>query len=165
MGGRADWDCFWADARATDILPLAQSLGARLKKVATHEWAGPCPACGGEDRFSINTSKNIFNCRGSEGGTPIDLVVHVKGCSVIEAVELLVGKPRADWLRDESNEDRASREHFYAARQAEYARRQEDERRRLEEQAQRDEIAIADALGRALDLDDPRASKVGRMSS
>ena len=30
---------------------------------------GPCPVCGGRDRFSINTSKKIWNCRGcSKGG-------------------------------------------------------------------------------------------------
>ena len=28
------------------------------------ERAGPCPVCGGTDRFSINTEKQLWNCRG-----------------------------------------------------------------------------------------------------
>lgn len=48
-----------AIARFTDahpILPLLESAGLELKKVARTnggEWAGPCPACGGRDRFCV----------------------------------------------------------------------------------------------------------------
>ena len=34
------------------------------------EFAGPCPHCGGTDRFSINTKDQVFNCRGAEGVEP-----------------------------------------------------------------------------------------------
>jgi hypothetical protein len=96
MASRDDWDRFWADARAADTLTIAQSLGARLKNVATAEWAGPCPRDGGTDRFSVNLNKCVFNCRGSEGGDNIAMVRHVTGCSAIEAVELINGQPRHD---------------------------------------------------------------------
>ena len=42
-----------ARARAADLLDVAHSHGAQLKK-SSGEWIGPCPACGGSDRFSIN---------------------------------------------------------------------------------------------------------------
>jgi hypothetical protein len=47
-------------AREADILSVAQRLGARLKK-AGGEWVGPCTRCGGRDRFSVNTKKQLWN--------------------------------------------------------------------------------------------------------
>ena len=47
-------------ARAADIADIASRVGARLKRVTTTEWAGPCPACGGTDRFSINVKRADF---------------------------------------------------------------------------------------------------------
>jgi phage/plasmid primase-like uncharacterized protein len=103
MAGRDDWDRFWADARSADILAVAQTLGVRLKKVSANEWAGPCPRCGGTDRFSVNTRKRVFNCRRSDesGGDVIDMVRYVTGCSFMEACELINGEPRLDRSRDE----------------------------------------------------------------
>jgi hypothetical protein len=37
--------------------------GIRLR--GTIERVGPCPVCGGRDRFSINTKKRVWNCRGA----------------------------------------------------------------------------------------------------
>jgi putative DNA primase/helicase len=60
------------------------------------ERAGPCPACGGADRFSINTAKQVWNCRGCEakGKGTIDLVKFLDGCNFLEAVETIAGEPR-----------------------------------------------------------------------
>jgi putative DNA primase/helicase len=44
-------------ARQADLLSEAMRLGARLKRIGGGEYAGPCPACGGGDRFSVNTRK------------------------------------------------------------------------------------------------------------
>jgi hypothetical protein len=42
------------------------------------ERCGPCPVCGGTDRFSINTKKQVWNCRGcAKGGDVIALVEHL----------------------------------------------------------------------------------------
>ena len=60
----AVWDAWIEQARNADILAVAQSYGAKVKKNGSAEWEGPCPHCGGKDRFSINTRKRICNCRG-----------------------------------------------------------------------------------------------------
>jgi hypothetical protein len=54
------------------------------------EREGPCPICGGTDRFSINTKKQVWNCRGcDEGGDIIALVMHLDRLAFSEAVEKL----------------------------------------------------------------------------
>ncbi len=60
------------------------------------ERCGPCPRCGGVDRFSINIRKQIFNCRrcGAKGDV-IALVEHLDGVGFNVAVETLGGKPAA----------------------------------------------------------------------
>jgi putative DNA primase/helicase len=62
------------------------------------ERAGPCPVCGGTDRFSINTTKQVFNCRGcSKGGDVIALVQHLDSCEFDKAVTTLAGeRPRTN---------------------------------------------------------------------
>jgi hypothetical protein len=80
-------------ARQIDIFVTAQNLGARLKRISAAEHVGPCPACGGTDRFSVNTRKQAWNCRGGGGGRDaISLVMHVEGLDFREAVEWLVGE-------------------------------------------------------------------------
>jgi hypothetical protein len=44
------------------------------------ERCGPCPVCGGSDRFAINVVKQLWNCRRCvKGGDVIALVRHVDG--------------------------------------------------------------------------------------
>jgi hypothetical protein len=51
---------------------------------------GPCPVCSGRDRFSINTKKNVWNCRGcARGGDVIALVQHIDGVDFRTALETL----------------------------------------------------------------------------
>ncbi|HKI14287.1 MAG TPA: CHC2 zinc finger domain-containing protein [Roseiarcus sp.] len=80
-------------ARNVDILAVAQARTS-LKRVAPNEYAGPCPACDGHDRFAVNTRNSVFNCRGcgAKGKGAIDLVMHVDGCDFREAVERLAGR-------------------------------------------------------------------------
>jgi len=80
------------EARAVDIAEAAFRVGAKLKKATTTEWVGPCPACGGRDRFSVNIPEQIFNCRPMGGGDAIAMVRHVLGVDFKEAVDFLVGK-------------------------------------------------------------------------
>jgi hypothetical protein len=83
-----------AKARDADLLVAAQDFGAQLKRTTSTEWAGPCPRCGGDDRFSINTRKRLWHCRGcAQGGSVIDLARHVIGMSFAEAVASLAGAP------------------------------------------------------------------------
>ncbi|OLS53774.1 primase-helicase zinc-binding domain-containing protein [Rhodovulum sulfidophilum] len=64
-----------AEARALPIGEVAERLGiAGLKPPQAIERVGPCPVCGGRDRFGINTARNVFNCRHCGGGDAIALV-------------------------------------------------------------------------------------------
>jgi phage/plasmid primase-like uncharacterized protein len=85
------------EAHAVDIRDVVARLGLRLKRVTVSELAGPCPRCGGKDRFSVNIRKGVFNCRGcSCGGDLIALCQHVRGLSFPEAIDFLVGERTFD---------------------------------------------------------------------
>jgi hypothetical protein len=156
----AEWTHWIESARARDIHEVAVEHGAHLKREG-HEWIGPCPICGGKDRFAVNQQKRIFNCRGSGDehgkGSCIDLVMHVVGCDFLEAVERINGTPRPDRTRDENAEDRKKRELAHAARATEYARREAEERAAMEAKAARDEAQIAEVIKRAKQLDGTHA--------
>lgn len=65
--------------------------GIRLRGAV--ERVGPCPVCGGSDRFAINIRKQIWNCRRCQrGGDIISFVQLVDGCSFAEAVATLAGE-------------------------------------------------------------------------
>jgi putative DNA primase/helicase len=83
-----DWK---ARAQQADLLQEAVARGAKLKRVG-REHTGPCPACGGKDRFSINPSKRIYNCRGAGGGDVVGMVMHIDGVSFMQACEALTGE-------------------------------------------------------------------------
>jgi hypothetical protein len=58
------------------------------------ELIGPCPKCGGDDRFAIDTEKQVWNCRGcGKGGDVIELVRHLDGCGFKAACATLTGEP------------------------------------------------------------------------
>lgn len=164
MSTRSDWDQFFDEARNADILAAARDLGAQLKRSTSAEYEGPCPLCGGTDRFSVNIVKRVYNCRGSTnakgkpGGDVIDMVMHVTGCSFIEACERLTGRARPDRSRDETVEERLERQRAYEKRKAQMREREEAERRSQAARARLDEQAIQAVLERAMDLDDPRAA-------
>jgi putative DNA primase/helicase len=99
---------------------IARRGGLSLKRRG-NELVGPCPHCGGVDRFAVNTNKQIFCCRGCDaGGDIIDLVRHIDGITFKTAVQLLGvgsnGKPVARGkakpvpvakVADDTNVDRA----------------------------------------------------------
>jgi CHC2 zinc finger len=65
--------------------------GIKLRRSGhSPERVGPCPICGGRDRFSINTRKQLWNCRVcGQGGDVIDLVQHIDRCDYKAACETL----------------------------------------------------------------------------
>ncbi len=84
-------------ARRSDLLALA---GVAMRKVAgtgRGEYAGPCPICGGHDRFRVQPSGPDgprWYCRQCGGGKwhdAIDLVRQLKQVDFAEAVTMLVG--------------------------------------------------------------------------
>ena len=79
-------------ARATPIEPEIERHGINLKRCGS-ELVGPCPRCGGRDRFAINVRKQAFNCRGCRrGGGAIALVQFLDGCTFADAIKRLSGK-------------------------------------------------------------------------
>jgi phage/plasmid primase-like uncharacterized protein len=78
-------------ARAVKLEDEIVRRGLKLKRAGV-ELCGPCPACGGTDRFSVHIKKQVFNCRGCAiGGDVIKLVQHVDGCDFATAISTLAG--------------------------------------------------------------------------
>ena len=90
-----------ATARAYSVLDLA-STNTTLRGKRRH-FNGPCPRCGGSDRFWVDAARNSFGCRGCGdvahggylGSGGIDLVMFVEGIAFGAAVEKLIGLPPA----------------------------------------------------------------------
>jgi hypothetical protein len=84
-------------ARAVPIeSEIARRGGLGLKRKGK-ELVGPCPKCGGDDRFAVNIVKQLFLCRkcGAKGNV-IDLGVFLDGSDFTHAVTALVGeRPQA----------------------------------------------------------------------
>jgi phage/plasmid primase-like uncharacterized protein len=78
-----------AYARAVLIEDEIARRGLKLSGRGPERY-GPCPKCGGRDRFAINSSKQIWNCRGCQrGGDVISLVQHLDGCTFGAALATL----------------------------------------------------------------------------
>ena len=91
-----------ADPRRSEAeaMPIEEVAGrlALLDGLARNgrEFTGPCPKCGGRDRFSINTQKGVFLCRRCDGkGGGVALVMFVLGLNFPQALEYLCG-PRQE---------------------------------------------------------------------
>jgi RecA-family ATPase len=81
-------------ARAKSVRIESEIARRSIKLAGQNERIGPCPVCGGVDRFSINLRKQFWNCRQCKaGGDVIDLVRHIDKCSTVEAGTTLVGPP------------------------------------------------------------------------
>jgi len=112
------WDALVSEARACDMLEVAQAHGASLRK-QSGEFVGGCPVCGtGHDRFAIRPAKQLFVCRvcGVGGCGPIDLEMFLGNCDFVTAVKALTGTTSLSGKR-------------LAATNAE-AKQREDERKR-----------------------------------
>jgi putative DNA primase/helicase len=121
-------------ARAVDILATAQRFVV-LKRVglSSPEYFGPCPACGGKDRFGVNVKKQVWNCRGCDkGGDSIDLVRHALDVGFAEAVADLAGEERRPPERESRRSNRPPGDEDYERRQREKARWLWAQRRPLE---------------------------------
>jgi hypothetical protein len=80
-------------ARAVPIETEIERRGIKLRRTGS-ELVGPCPRCGGEDRFAVNTKKQIWNCRGcGSKGSVIDLVMSLDGVDFNAACTALTGEP------------------------------------------------------------------------
>lgn len=99
-----------------DLIAQLQIMG--LKRAGV-ERIGPCPICGGDDRFGVNVRKAQWQCRRCGGkGDQIALVQFVMGLDFAGALEWICG-PRQELSAAEIAER--------AARDAENQRRKEAE--------------------------------------
>lgn len=143
-----------ARARRTRIMDELERRGVKLRRSGA-EMVGPCPACGGEDRFAVNLRKNVFHCRkAGAGGDAIAMVQYIDGCDFLRAVELLTGEDTtrarpcapARPARDRDAEDN------------EYRRREIARAREIWEAA--GERQVADAYLRHRGITAPRGAKI-----
>ncbi len=109
------------EARAMDIFKVADDLRIdRLSKEHRGEKTGPCPVCGGTDRFSLNSPKGLFNCRTCGGGDVIRLVEIVRRVDFRAALDWLCGPARE--ISEEERQrraDQAAKDDAERAKQAE----------------------------------------------
>lgn len=125
-------------ARARDVTCIEVAEKRNLVLSRGHvERAGPCPGCGGEDRFRINLRKDFFACRGCDAsGRSILLMQLIDGCDFLAACEALTGEPppRGEGRRASPQELAEREEARRAAREAADAKSEtyrEAERARL----------------------------------
>ncbi|MGV3651043.1 MAG: primase-helicase zinc-binding domain-containing protein, partial [Devosia sp.] len=92
MSLRPELEALKAEALATSCIGWATRK--RWKLSPGLDRAGPCPVCGGTDRFAIHTGKDTFNCRkcGLSGHGVIDLVVKTEHVEFVPACEIITGR-------------------------------------------------------------------------
>lgn len=140
----------WVErARVAPLLEVAQRAGAQLRRAGA-EMVGPCPLCGGTDRFAVNPKQGVWNCRGAlGGGDAISLIMHVHACEFVEAVEFITGEPKPDRSMDETDDQRRAREAKQKRIKESAQARKEADERFAEWKRRQDEEAIAAVLERA----------------
>jgi hypothetical protein len=111
-----------------DVVALLEL--SELKR-AGRELTGPCPKCGGDDRFSVNVDKGVFQCRICHGkGGGVDLVMFCLDKTFPEALT---------WLCGEKSEISAEERQRLTAKAEENRRRQD----RVAEKLRRESIELA----------------------
>ena len=113
-------------AKAVAIEDELHRRGIALKRVG-RELVGPCPVCGGTDRFAVHLGKQLWNCRGcGKGGDVLDLVQHIDGVSLGRAVRTLTGEQIKATAKPRANPRESAQ-----ASHAEYEQRQRETARYL----------------------------------
>jgi phage/plasmid primase-like uncharacterized protein len=82
-------------ARRASIGSELDRRGYQLRRFGA-SLVGPCPCCGGTDRFAVDTRKNVWNCRHCKpttlSGDVIGFVQWIDGLSFRSAIEFLTGE-------------------------------------------------------------------------
>jgi len=69
-----------------NLYDLIANTGQTLKRKTANEYAGPCPFCGGTDRFIVTSDKDLYWCRQcNKRGDSIQYLRDVKGMTYNEA--------------------------------------------------------------------------------
>ncbi|WP_299558690.1 hypothetical protein [uncultured Sulfitobacter sp.] len=125
------------DAKGIPMTEVVHRIGIAGLIAQGAEMVGPCPLCGGKDRFAINLRSNLFQCRKCDdvkGGDQIALVMQVLNLSFPDALKWLCGDAPAH-IDPAELQRRRARAAADAARQAEeqdrYRRRAIDDAKRI----------------------------------
>ena len=108
------------------------------------ERTGPCPACGGRDRFGVNIARRKFNCRGCKvkGNNALALALVGGRVGFLDACEALAMEPPPRLMKGETPTQKAERE----ARVAELKARADadaEKRRKAEAEADAYRLKVA----------------------
>ncbi|WP_299938608.1 hypothetical protein [uncultured Pelagimonas sp.] len=97
------------EAKAKDVIGLVDRLAIQGLVRVSHELIGPCPLCGGSDRFGINLTTKAFNCRRCDlkGGDTIALVMGVLNKAFPQALDWICGELPPDLDPKEAERRRA----------------------------------------------------------
>lgn len=129
----------WRDrADQCDLLETAKRYGAVMKR-SGREFKGPCPNCGGRDRYSLSPTRHKWYCRGAQfgGRGAISMVMHIAGMTFLQACEALTGEPNPSGARAkplseaekaERNRRRLEMEANQRAREAQQMQQEENSR-------------------------------------
>jgi hypothetical protein len=110
-------DLFITEARAVDFKTACDRIRIPKPLQGKPEYQGPCPRCGGKDRFAVNRGKGVWNCRGcGEGGRDgIGLAAHVNHLDLrgraafLNACSIVLDQPVPKEGEQESESERAER--------------------------------------------------------
>ncbi|MBF9042971.1 hypothetical protein HKCCE4037_06515 [Rhodobacterales bacterium HKCCE4037] len=82
------------ESKSIPMREVIDRLGIAGLKPAGQELVGPCPICGGRDRFAVNIRSHLSNCRkcGLRAGDQVGLVQAVLGLKFREALAVLMGE-------------------------------------------------------------------------
>ncbi len=107
MNGRSGaLDGLFDEARLVTCADYALRRGWPLKQSGAY-LTGPCPRCGGDDRFSIEKRQNKWICRGCDvgGNDCISMVINCeplqatqRGAASVQACELITGRRASEEL-------------------------------------------------------------------
>lgn len=110
------------EAHRIPMLDLVDRLDLRGLVRTSGELVGPCPGCGGKDRFSINPQKAVIYCRKCDArGDQIALVRLALGLDFPAALEWLVGPVQE--LTPAQRDERQRRADEAKRKQREYERK------------------------------------------
>ena len=113
-------------------------------------WVGACPNCGGDDRFAINTQKNMFNCRKCDtaGKTALSFVQQILNLNGYEALTFIAGDREAYYDPEKAAKLRRKAERDRTRLEAEAARYRQaaiHDARRIWRASSREDLAMIQA--------------------
>lgn len=111
-------------ARTRTMREVVDRLPLEGLRPISGELTGPCPACGGDDRFSINLKKGVWRCRvcDPKGGDALALVQLVCGTDFMGAIAFLEGERGVEIDPAEIERRRIAKERAAAKAEAEAER-------------------------------------------